>query len=72
MRWYDRIIDDMLTHPQSWSPGDCAARLGCHENTISTIVNCDMFRARYAQRCEPFNELRNSIPLPPIKRKETK
>jgi hypothetical protein len=67
MIWYDSIIDDMLTHPQSWSPADCAARLGRHENTISLIVNCDMFRARYAQRCEPFNEARNSIPLPPIK-----
>ena len=71
MRWYDRIIDDMLTHPGT-TIADCAARLGRHEDTISTIVNCDLFRARYAQWCEPFNEARNSIPLPPIKGRETK
>jgi hypothetical protein len=52
--------------------GGLRGRLGFHdENTISMIVNCGMFRARYAQRCEPFNEARNSMPLTPIKGKET-
>ena len=71
LEWYDRIIDDMRSHPQSWSVADCAARLGHHENSISAIVSCDMFKARYAQWCEPFDGARNSIPLPPIKGKET-
>ena len=70
--FYDDIINDMLAHPpQSWSAMECAARLGRHEETISVIVNCDMFKARYAQLCEPFDGARNSISLPPIKGKGT-
>lgn len=41
--WYSAIADWMIAHPGG-KLSDCAAELGKHPNTISLIVNTDMFR----------------------------
>lgn len=59
--WYDAIIDWMLANPGK-TQADCAKHFGKHANTISLIVNSDLFRARFAQRRSEMNEdLREEI-----------
>jgi hypothetical protein len=55
MLWYDAIVDDMLANPGTTIKAT-AARLGRSPVTIGYIVNSDLFRARYAQRRDQFNE----------------
>ncbi len=55
MYWYDSIIDDMFSHPGE-SLKSTALRLGRSPNMIYLIVNSDLFKARYAQRRDRFNE----------------
>jgi hypothetical protein len=55
MRWYDQIIDDMLANPGT-NMVECAKRLGRAPNTIRAIVNSDLFRARWSQRRQQFEE----------------
>jgi hypothetical protein len=55
MAWYDGIIDDLLSHPGT-TIKDCALRLGRSYGTVSTIYNSDLFKARYRQRREAFEE----------------
>jgi hypothetical protein len=55
MAWYDGIIDDLLSHPGT-TIKDCAQRLGRSYGTVSTIYNSDLFKARYRQRREAFEE----------------
>ena len=54
MAWYDGIIDDILANPGT-SIKDTAARLGRSPNTISVIMNSDLFKARWEQRRAQFN-----------------
>lgn len=54
LRWYDGIIDDMLANPGT-TVKDTAARLGRHPNTISAIINSDLFRSRWEQRRAQFS-----------------
>jgi hypothetical protein len=54
MMWYDGIIDDILTHPGT-RINEVAKRLGRSPSTISTIINSDLFKARWAQRREAFS-----------------
>jgi hypothetical protein len=53
MKWYDSIIDDILTNPGT-DLTQCAQRLGRAPNTVQTIVRSDMFKARFAQRRQQF------------------
>lgn len=55
MYWYDSIIDDFFANPGT-TIKECAARLGRSPVTISLIVRSDLFKARYAQRRDCFNE----------------
>lgn len=55
MMWYDAIVDDMLANPGT-SQKETAARLGRSPVTINYIVNSDLFKARYAQRKDQFND----------------
>lgn len=55
MLWYDAIIDDMFANPGTTQKAT-AARLGRSAVTIGYIVNSDLFKARYAQRRDQFNE----------------
>lgn len=48
-RWYSAIADILIRTPAA-SNIDIAAELGKHSNTISMIVNTDMFREYLAQR----------------------
>ena len=53
--WYDSIIDDILANPGTRLK-DTAARLGRAATTISSVVSSDLFKARWAQRREQFNQ----------------
>lgn len=55
MYWYDAIIDDMFANPGTTQKAT-AERLGRSAVTIGYIVNSDLFKARYAQRRDQFNE----------------
>lgn len=55
MLWYDSIVDDMFANPGTTIKAT-AARLGRSPVTIGYIVNSDLFKARYAQRRDQFNE----------------
>lgn len=55
MFWYDSIIDDMFAYPGT-TYKETAARLGKSPGTIGMIVRSDLFKARYAQRRDQFNE----------------
>jgi hypothetical protein len=59
MLWYDAIVDDMLANPGTTLKA-CAARLGRTPVTIGYIVNSDLFKVRYAQRRDRFNEELNT------------
>lgn len=62
MFWYDHIIDDMLAHPDASDGKDIAARLGRSPVTINLVIRSDLFKARYQQRRQAFNEdLNNRI-----------
>jgi hypothetical protein len=58
MKWYDSIIDDMLSHPGT-SLTETAKRLGRHPNTVQTIVSSDLFKARWAQRRAEYEDMLN-------------
>lgn len=53
--WYDAIIDWMLLNSDK-PLKQCAKDLGRSEDTIYTITSSDIFKARYAQRRQEFNE----------------
>jgi hypothetical protein len=53
--WYDSIIDDILANPGTRLK-DTAARLGRAATTISSVVSSDLFKARWVQRREQFNQ----------------
>jgi hypothetical protein len=53
--WYDNIIDRMLTHPE-YTKIEIAREVGCSPQMIYLVTNCDLFRARYAQRRREFEE----------------
>lgn len=55
MMWYDAIIDDMFANPGTTQKAT-AQRLNRSAVTIGYVVNSDMFKARYAQRRDQFNE----------------
>jgi hypothetical protein len=55
MKWYDSIIDDLLANPGT-SLKDCARRLGRSPSTISSVASSDLFKARWAQRRQQFEE----------------
>jgi hypothetical protein len=55
MLWYDGIIDDLLANPGT-SLKAVAQRLGRSYSVVNTVVNSDLFRARYEQRRAQFNE----------------
>lgn len=54
--WYDAIIDLMLADPTMRNT-EIATRLGKHPTTVSTIVNSDTFRERFAARRRTHNEV---------------
>lgn len=58
MKWYDDIIDDLLANPGS-SMTDCALRLGRSPSTVHTICASDLFKARWSQRRQQYEELLN-------------
>lgn len=55
MLWYDSIIDDLIANPGTTLKA-AASRLGRSPVTIGYIVNSDLFKARYSQRRDQFNE----------------
>lgn len=55
MMWYDSIVDDMLANPGTTLKAT-AGRLGRTPASIGYIVNSDLFKARYAQRRDRFND----------------
>lgn len=55
MLWHDSIIDDMFANPGTTIKAT-AERLGRSPVTVGYIVNSDLFKARYAQRRDQFNE----------------
>jgi hypothetical protein len=55
MKWYDGIIDDILAHPGT-SLTETAHRLGRAPDTVQCIARSDMFRARWAQRRQQFED----------------
>ncbi len=54
--WYDDIIDWMLGNPGG-TQKDCAEALGRSAQSISMIVNSDMFKARWAERRGELNTM---------------
>lgn len=55
MPWYiESIIDLMLANPQARLQ-DIAAKIGKHPNTLSAIINTDMFKAAFSQRRQQFD-----------------
>lgn len=58
MKWYDSIIDDLLANPGT-DLTDCAHRLGRSPDTVQAIARSDMFKARWAQRRQQYEELLN-------------
>ena len=55
MKWYDSIIDDILANPGT-SLTATAQRLGRSDSTVQLIARSDLFKARYAQRRQAFEE----------------
>lgn len=53
--WYSAIADAMIRNPDLRMQ-DIAALLGKHPNTVSMIVNTDMFREYFAQRKEAWRQ----------------
>lgn len=53
--WNDAIIDDMFANPGTTVKAT-AERLGRSPVTVGYIINSDLFKARYAQRRDQFNE----------------
>ena len=53
--WHEAIIDDMLAFPLD-TLEKRGARLGRAPNSLSLIINSDMFQAMYAARREAYNE----------------
>jgi hypothetical protein len=51
--WYPAIADWQLEHPGG-KLTDCAKELGKHVNTITMIVNTDMYRDYFARRREEW------------------
>ena len=47
--WYSAIADLMIRHPE-WKMTDIARELNKHPNTVSMIVNTDLFKEYLAQR----------------------
>lgn len=61
--WYDHIIDQLLVDPRL-TQKEIARRVGRSMGYISTIMNSDLFRARYEfrrnQKTDQLNTLLNS------------
>lgn len=55
MLWHDAIIDDMFANPGTTIKAT-AERLGRSPVTVGYVVGSDLFKARYAQRRDQFNE----------------
>jgi hypothetical protein len=53
--WYDAIIDWMLVNTDK-PLKDCGKAIGRSEHTIYCIVSSDIFKHRYAQRRQEYNE----------------
>jgi hypothetical protein len=53
--WHDALIDYMLTHPGA-PLKEIALEFKRSISHISVIINTDMFKARFAQRRESFNQ----------------
>lgn len=61
--WYDAIIDAMLENPEA-KMYEIAAQLNRSPSTISSIVNTDLFKARYNERRrELSDEIKERIGL---------
>lgn len=53
--WYAAIADRMLAHPD-WNGEDIARDLGKHANTISLIMNSDLFKVYFSDRQRQFRQ----------------